>query len=104
MDSPKGKVSCGEGAAMVRILPVRPAGDRSSLGGQEEPQRGRGMALEEHLRLALRSVGWGRLELIDDLVLCGVRLILLHLREQLQRLLLFLCRVVAQEVGCRGQD
>lgn len=104
IDNPKGKVSPGEGVVeMVRILPVRPAGTGAPL-GMGGARVGGGTATEESFWLALGSVGWGRLELVDDLILRRVGLILLHLREQLQRLLLFLCRVVAQEVGCCGQD
>lgn len=63
-----------------------------------------GTAAEESPWLALGCVGRGRLELVDDLILCWVGLVLLHLGEQLQGLLLLLRRVVAQKVGCRGQD
>lgn len=100
MYNPKGSLSPGEGLVkMLRILPVRPAGGRhSSVGGAAEwEQVGRP-------RLALGCVGRGRLELVDDLIFRGVGLGLLHLRQQLQRLLLLLCRVVAQEIGCCGQD
>lgn len=61
-------------------------------------------AQDQSPQWALGCIGRGRLELVDDLVLCRVGLVLLHLREQLQRLLLLLRGVVAQEVGCRGQD
>lgn len=54
--------------------------------------------------VALGCVGWGWLELVDDLIFCWVGLILLHLRQQLQCLFLFLGGVVAQEIGCCGQD
>lgn len=63
-----------------------------------------GRVVEEESPLASGRVGWGRLELVDDLVLSGVGLGLLHLGEQLESLLLLLRGVVAQEVGCGGQD
>lgn len=100
MNNPKGSLSPGYGLVkMLRILPARPAGVRhSSVGGAAKwEQVGRP-------RLALGCVGRGRLELVDDLIFRGVGLGLLHLRQQLQCLLLLLCRVVAQEVGCCGQD
>lgn len=72
MTSPKGRVSPGEGLVkMVRILPGRPPGKRSSSG------LGRPCSVGEGLPLG--CVGWGRLELVDDLILCWVGLILLHL-------------------------
>lgn len=42
--------------------------------------------------------------MVDDFVLGRVRFVLLHLGQQLQRLLLFLGGVMAQEVGGRGED
>lgn len=105
MDDPKGRVSPGEGLEkMVRILPVRPAGEWSSSGRERSCRVGGGATEEESPRLALGGVGRGWLELVDDLIFRGVGLVLLHLGEQLQSLLLLLCGVVAQEVGCRGQD
>lgn len=56
------------------------------------------------MAVVLGCVGGGWLELVDDFILGGVGLILFHLREQLQGLLLLLCGVVAQEIGCCGQD
>lgn len=102
MNNPKGRVSPGEDLMkMLRILPVRPPGGRQPLGvgGATEWEQG-----GRKPRLALGCVGRGWLELVDDLIFRGVRLGLLHLRQQLQRLLLLFCRVVAQEVGCCGQD
>lgn len=45
-----------------------------------------------------------RLELIDHFVLGWVRFVLLHLRQELQGLLLFLGGVVTQQVGSGGED
>lgn len=88
---------------MVRILATRPPAGRRSSGDGRRCRVGVGLRRKE-APLASGCVGWGWLELVDDLVLCRVGLGLLHLRQQLQRLLLLLCGVVAQEVGCCGQD
>lgn len=102
VNNPKGRVSPGEGLVkMVRILPAMPVGGRRSSGCGRSRGVGAG---GRKPGLALGRVGWGRLELVDDLIFRGVGLGLLHLREQLQGLLLLLCGVMAQEVGCRGQD
>lgn len=82
---------------------MRPAGKRSTSGWGRRCRVGRA-AQDQSPRRALGCIGRGRLELVDDLVLCRVGLVLLHLREQLQRLLLLLCGVVAQEIGRCGQD
>ena len=81
---------------------MRPAGERSTSGRGGAVEWGGQPRTKAHG--ALRCVGRGRLELVDDFVLCRVGLVLLHLRELLQRLLLLLRGVVAQEVGRCGQD
>lgn len=102
VNNPKGRVSPGEGLVeMVRILPVTPAGGRHPSGCGRSCGVGAG---GRKPGLTLGRVGRGWLELVDDLIFRGVGLGLLHLGEQLQGLLLLLRGVVAQEVGCRGQD
>jgi hypothetical protein len=82
---------------MKVVLVVRPAGEKTSAECEKSCDSGEGAVKEESLagiRVCVCGGGW--LELVDDLILCRVGLIFLHLRQQLQGLLYFLCRAVAR--------
>lgn len=70
-----------------------------------ERERERSGCLTRPVWRRLRCVGGRRLELIGNVIVSGESLAaVLHLGQQLQRLLLLLGGVVAQQVGGRGQD
>lgn len=89
---------------MGNILLIKGGICSSSRAEREREREGSG-CLTRLVWQRLRCVGGRRLELIGNVIVGGESLAaVLHLGQQLQRLLLLLGGVVAQQVGGCGQD